>query len=158
MSTDLRIRRAEARDVPRLLELLLQVNNIHHALRPDLFVENRTKYGEAVLLEMLEDPGKPIFVAETAEQGVQGYLFAQIRLREGLNLTGGSSFYIDDLCVSEAVRGTGIGTALLDFGKQYAKENGCREVLLNVWEGNETAIRFYVNHGFAPRSHLMEWK
>ena len=39
------IRRAEERDIPRLLELLKQVNEVHYKIRPDLF-KLETKYSE----------------------------------------------------------------------------------------------------------------
>ena len=156
-SSGLRIRRAETRDVPRILELLLQVNNVHHEIRPDLFLENETKYSAEELAKMLQDQSLPIFVAENSSAHVVGYLFAQIRERKGRNLTGGISFYLDDLCVDAACRASGVGQALLEHAKDYARKLGCRELLLNAWEGNDTAIRFYANRGFTPRSYLMEY-
>ena len=40
------IRKAEKRDIPSIIELLHQVNMVHHVLRPDLFKPNTTKYDE----------------------------------------------------------------------------------------------------------------
>lgn len=150
------IRFAKTRDIPRLLALLKQVNNVHHEIRPDLFVAEQTKYDAAALETMLADPAVKIFVAADAQGLVQGYLLAYLRPRRGVNLTGGVSFYIDDLCVDEACRGQGVGRALFDRAKTYAAEAGCREVLLNVWEGNDAALRFYSHCGLRPRSRLLE--
>ena len=38
------IRRAEDKDIDRILELLLQVCNVHADIRPDLFIHDGTKY------------------------------------------------------------------------------------------------------------------
>ena len=37
------IRKAKKRDIPTIIELLHQVNMVHHVLRPDLFKPNTTK-------------------------------------------------------------------------------------------------------------------
>ena len=38
------IRKAEEKDIPRILELLGQVLQIHADIRPDIFIPNTTKY------------------------------------------------------------------------------------------------------------------
>ena len=66
------------------------------------------------------------------------------------------TLYIDDLCVDECERGTGVGRALYEHVKAYAKEIGCYNLTLNVWECNEGAKRFYEAMGLIPRNTLME--
>ena len=39
-------RRANKNDIKRIIELLHQVNMVHHVIRPDLFKPNTTKYDE----------------------------------------------------------------------------------------------------------------
>lgn len=41
---DIQIDRAAKQDIPRIKELLLQVNNVHAAARPDLFRTGGKKY------------------------------------------------------------------------------------------------------------------
>lgn len=38
------VRRAEIKDIPRILELLVQVDMVHHNGRPDIFKGPATKY------------------------------------------------------------------------------------------------------------------
>ena len=38
------VRRANKNDIKRIIELLHQVDMVHHVLRPDLFKPNTTKY------------------------------------------------------------------------------------------------------------------
>ena len=69
------IRKASKKDIKRILELLHQVNMVHHVLRPDLFKPYTTKYNEQELDAMLSDNNKPIFVYDDEE--VLGYAFCQ---------------------------------------------------------------------------------
>ena len=50
------VRNAETRDIPAILELLVQVDMVHHAIRPDLFNGPATKYTEEELRGILSDP------------------------------------------------------------------------------------------------------
>ena len=72
------IRRAENKDIKRILELLGQVLEIHANIRPDIFVSGTTKYSEDDLKEMILDDEKPIFVATDESDTVLGYAFCQL--------------------------------------------------------------------------------
>ena len=151
------IRQASVADIPRIIDLLHQVDMVHHRLRPDLFKPDTTKYDEQELAVLLEDKTKPIFVYDDGE--VLGYTFCQItEVKEDRLLQYRKTLYIDDLCVDEAARGKHIGSALFDFVRDYAKSIGCHAVTLNVWEGNDSAIRFYQNMGMHPQKIGMEIK
>ena len=71
------IRRAVPEDVERILELLLQVAEVHRKGRPDLFRENATKYVASELLDIIANEMTPIFVA-VREGTVVGYVFCII--------------------------------------------------------------------------------
>ena len=66
------------------------------------------------------------------------------------------TFYIDDLCVDENVRGKHIGTHLYKYVLSEAKKKGCYHVTLNVWCLNESAMRFYEKCGLSPLKITME--
>ncbi len=151
------IRQASVADIPRIIDLLHQVDMVHHRLRPVLFKPDTTKYDEQELAVMLEDKTKPIFVYDDGE--VLGYTFCQItEVKEDRLLQDRKTLYIDDLCVDEAARGKHIGSALFEFVRDYAKSIGCHAITLNVWEGNDSAIRFYQNMGMHPQKIGMEIK
>ena len=89
------IRKASKKDIKRILELLHQVNMVHHVLRPDLFKPYTTKYNEQELDAMLSDNNKPIFVYDDEE--VLGYAFCQIsEVKDHLLLQDIKTLYIDD--------------------------------------------------------------
>ena len=150
------IRQASVADIPRLIDLLQQVDMVHHRLRPDLFKPDTTKYSEQELETLLGDESKPIFVYDAGD--VLGYAFCQItEMKDDRLLQDRKTLYIDDLCVDEAARGKHIGKALFDFVCDYAKLIGCHAITLNVWEGNDSAIRFYQNRGMHPQKIGMEF-
>ena len=47
------IRRAESRDIPGMIELLYQVGQVHHVIRPDIFRSGALKYDETALEALL---------------------------------------------------------------------------------------------------------
>ena len=149
------IRRANIVDIPRLMDLLHQVNMVHHHLRPELFKPNTTKYSEQELETLLGDESKPIFVYDDGE--VLGYAFCQItQVKNDRLLQDRKSMYLDDLCVDETARGRHIGSALFEFVRDYAKSIGCHAVTLNVWAGNDAAMQFYQSKGMQPQKTGME--
>ena len=152
------IRPAEIRDIPGMLSLLHQVGEVHHVIRPDIFRADALKYDEQALEALLQKEDCPIFIAD--ENGfVAGYCFCQIRrIAESTVLTDRTELYIDDLCVDESRRGQGIATKLYAHVTAYAKELGCAFLTLNVWCGNDGAMKFYEKSGMTPRNITMEMK
>ena len=148
------IRRAKKEDIARLLDLLSQVLEIHAKLRPDLFMSGTTKYNQEQLEEMINNDTKPIYVAIINDY-VVGYAMCQIRVPTS-NMYPIKVFHLDDLCVDEKYRKQGIGKALYQKVVETAKENNCYEVTLNVWPGNDTALKFYEKMGMKTRSVFME--
>ena len=150
------IRMAKIGDIPGMLELLRQVGDVHHEIRPDIFRTGALKYDENALKTILADETKPIFVA--ADNGfVAGYCFCVLKDHRGSGVqTDRVELYIDDLCVDENRRGSGIATALYRHATEYAKTLGCAFVSLNVWCGNDGAMKFYEKCGMKPQKIGME--
>ena len=149
------IRKASKKDIQRIIELLHQVNMVHHVLRPDLFKPHTTKYNEEELEAMLNNDSKPIFVYDDGT--VLGYAFCQItEVKDHQLLEDIKTLYIDDICVDEEARGKHVGKALYEYVRDYAKTIGCNNITLNVWEGNEPALCFYRNMGMQVQKTTME--
>lgn len=151
------IRFAQSRDIPGMLNLLQQVGEVHHQIRPDLFRSGAQKYDEAALEALLKNPDRPIFIAQNKGQ-VAGYAFCILQItKDDPVLRDRKVLYIDDLCVDEAQRGRGIAGALYQQVCQYARSIGCDAVTLNVWSGNDTAMAFYQKCGLKPQKVGMEF-
>ena len=125
------IRRANENDIPRLLELLEQVLQIHADIRPDIFIPGTTKYTNEELTQMIKDDTKPIYVAADENDNCLGYAFCQLREQPfSNNMVPFTSLFIDDLCV---------------------------DATLNVWAGNTSAEKFYEKMGLKTKEQQMEY-
>ncbi len=150
------IRRAENIDIPKINDLLRQVCLVHHNGRPDLFKYGAQKYADEELIQIISDDEKPVFVAVDEDNTVLGYVFCIFERHINDNiLTDVKTLYIDDLCVDESLRGKHIGKQLYDYVVSFAKENGCYNLTLNVWNCNDSAMKFYEKCGLKPqKTHL----
>ena len=154
----MKIRKAEEKDIPRLLALLGQVLQIHAEIRPDIFISGTTKYTVGQLAELLKQEDKPIYVAVDKDDVCMGYAFCQLKEQPfSTNMVPFKSLFIDDLCVDRQARGQHIGESLFEYVKQQAKELGCYEVTLNVWAGNTPAEHFYEKMGMKTKERQMEY-
>lgn len=152
------IRRAEPRDIPGLMHLLLQVDMVHHNARPDLFKGPATKYSETELAEMLCNDSRPVFVyTDETDENVLGHAFCVMQEHSGERVPADiRTLYIDDICVEETARRRGIATRLYETVTAYARQCGCYNVTLNVWVCNPGAQAFYEKCGMKPQKIGME--
>lgn len=151
------IRLACDKDIPDMLRLLVQVNQVHADGRPDLFKGGKTKYDEESLAKKFREPSERIWVFADDSDRVLGYTFCVItETPETDNMCYHKSLYIDDLCVDETARKQHVGTALYENVKTEAKKLGCDRVLLHVWECNPNAKAFYAKMGLVPMYYAME--
>ena len=152
------IRRAELRDIPGLMQLLLQVDMVHHNGRPDLFKGPATKYTEAELADILTNEKTPVFVlTDDTDSSVLGHAFCIMQQHENDHvLTDIRTLYIDDICVDENARRQHVGKRLYDAVLAYAREQCCYNVTLNVWSCNPGAQAFYESCGMKPQKIGLE--
>ena len=150
------IRKAKEKDIPKILDLLLQVCLVHQGGRPDIFKVG-TKYSAEELKALLNDEGRPILVSVDEDDAVLGYCFCIFQQHVNNSvLTDIKTLYVDDLCVDEALRGRRIGKELYEAAVRLAKESGCYNLTLNVWSCNPSAEKFYEAQGLVPQKVAME--
>lgn len=152
-----KIRRAEKRDIEKILELLEQVDMVHHNGRPDIFKGSATKYNAEELREILDDDSTPVFVCVGDDDVPVGHAFC-VQKQENDNsvLTDIKTLYIDDICVDESTRGCHAGKTLYEYVENYALQNGFYNITLNVWSCNPSAVKFYEAMGLVPQKIGME--
>ena len=151
------IRLAQPKDIPDLLRLLEQILSVHHQARPDIFKEEGSKYSGQDLENLMMQEQTPIFVYENSDGQILGHLFVTIKeVTDNPVLQPIKTLFIEDLCVDQATRGQKIGDQLYQFAVSYAKEIGCYNLTLNVWNDNEGALRFYQRQGMKPQETVME--
>ena len=150
------VRHAETGDIPAILELLVQVDMVHHNGRPDLFKGPATKYSADELKEILAKEETPVFVCSDENGRILGHGFCILQHSGGRLMVEHTTLYIDDICVDETARGQGVGRALYEYILDYARTKGCYNVTLNVWNCNPGAMAFYEKLGLAPYKVGME--
>ena len=150
------IRQAVNKDIPKIMDLLMQVCLVHHNGRPDIFKVG-TKYSEDELKILIKDKTRPILVSTDEKDEVVGYCFCVYQQHiDNSILTDIKTLYIDDLCVDERVRGKHIGKELYEAALKLARDSGCYNLTLNVWSCNPSALRFYEKMGLLPQKVGME--
>ncbi|RIV46498.1 GNAT family N-acetyltransferase [Flagellimonas pelagia] len=82
------------------------------------------------------------FVAET-DEGISGIALVYPRY----STWKGPAIHLEDLIVSENMRGSGLGTALLDEVVRYGHSLGVKRICWEVLDWNEPAIEFYEKKG-----------
>lgn len=151
------IRRAIDADIPGLMNLLVQVDMVHHNGRPDIFKGPATKYNEDELTKIISDDSSPIFVCTDKNNKVLGHAFCiHKQIIDDSVLTDIRTLYIDDICVDEKCRGQNIGRSLYNHVVKYAREQGFYNITLNVWSCNPGAYKFYEELGLKPQKIGME--
>jgi GNAT superfamily N-acetyltransferase len=137
-----RIRAATAADLPRLVALFSELSLDDPREDPDLM----HRYSEA--FEAIEArPGYHVLAAEE-----DGELLASVTVIVEPNLTyQGTPFaLIENVIVTEAARGKGVGTQIINAAVEIAREAGCYKVSLTSNKRREDAHRFYESIGFQP--------
>lgn len=150
------IRLAKESDIKDILRLLVQVDMVHHKIRPDLFKGPATKYTYDELEAIIKNNDMDIFVYADNDR-VLGYIMCESIEHNNDNvLTNIKTLYIDDLCVDEEARHKHIASKLYDYVACYAKEKGYYNITLNVWNGNDSAYSFYEAMGMKIQKTTME--
>ena len=139
---EIKVRRAVREDCPRLLELVKELALYERA--PDEVTVTPEHFAESGFGE------KPVwwaFVAETEGQ-VQGFALYYIRY----STWKGQAMYLEDILVTESMRGRQIGKILFERLIEEAKEKKFNRIIWQVLEWNEPAINFYkkFNASFDP--------
>jgi GNAT superfamily N-acetyltransferase len=127
------LREAKITDCPRLLEL------IH-----ELALFEKAPQEVDVSLAEFEDAGfgaKPVWKAFVAD--VDNYIVAFALYYVRYSTWKGRRVYLEDLIVTEDMRGKGIGKLLFDRVVQETKELGFSGMVWQVLDWNQPAIDFY---------------
>lgn len=127
------LREARREDCPRLLELIAE-----------LALFEKAPEEVDVSLAEFEDAGfgnKPVWKAFVAE--VDNYIVAFGLYYVRYSTWKGRRVYLEDLIVTEEMRGKGIGKLLFDRVVQETKELGFSGMVWQVLDWNQPAIDFY---------------
>jgi len=142
--TTVTIRDARPDDLPRLLELLLQLSE--SSQYPESDIRPVAEAHHAALRRIDADPNTRLLVAEDA-----GRVVGTLTLYTLPNLSHGgrSTAIVENVVVDDALRGSGLGRLLMAEADRLAQEAGCYKVALTSNNKRAPAHTFYETIGYA---------
>lgn len=146
---------AKITDWNDIQRISVQIHDLHAAWRPDIYFHCDKPYPKEDFLEDLKE--ELVYVARNQEQ-VLGYAVISILEKGGPGTVETTQLRIDSICVDEAVRGRGIGKAIISELSELAAQMGCSGLILGVHPENQDAMEFYRACGFGIRTINMEKK
>ena len=127
------IRRAVKEDCPRLLELVQELATYERA--PDQVTVTLDHFIES---GFSKQPVWWAFVAEVDET-IVGFALYYVRY----STWKGQAMYLEDILITNEMRGKGIGKILFDQLIEEAKQKKFNRIIWQVLDWNEPAINFY---------------
>ncbi len=126
-------------DIPALCGLLGELFAQESEFTPDAEAQRRG------IARVLADPDAGTVLVAVEDEKVVGMVSLLYTTSTAL---GAPVALLEDMVVTPAARGRGIGTMLLQGAYQAARMHGCRRITLLTDADNAAAQRFYARHGF----------
>jgi GNAT superfamily N-acetyltransferase len=140
---NMRIEKATTADIPALSDLLSLLYSQELEFTPD---DQAQRSGLATIIA---NPAVgAVLVARQGDQ-VVGMVTLLFTVSTAL---GGTVAWLEDMVVSPADRGAGVGTKVLSAAIDFARTRGCMRVTLLTDRRNESAQRFYAKQAFLVSS------
>ena len=125
-----------AQDLERIAPVLLELRD--HYDTDGLLEQIRKQQKDGYQVAYVEEDGEVL--------GVAGFVITS-------KLAWHRHLYVDDLVTAAARRSRGAGRCLMDWLRQYAIDNGCKQLHLDSGVQRFRAHRFYLREGFDINSH-----
>ncbi len=139
------IRKATKNDMPRVLELITE-----------LAIYEKQPNAVDVTVADLEREGfseNPLFTCFVAE--IKGKIEGTALVYYRFSTWKGRTLHLEDLIVTQLMRGKGIGNALYAEVMKFAHSQGLKRVAWDVLDWNTGAIKFYERSG---ANIMKEWR
>ena len=150
------VRKAINNDISAIAELYREQFREMSKLIPDFIKEGDQSV--EFLEKTISSEDSDILVYEN-DGTVVGFILLQAKERPDFDfMLPGKYCYIMDVIVTEAHRNKGFGTALMNSAKDWAKEQNCSFINLDVLTTNTNAISLYEKLGFIPKAQEMYCK
>lgn len=146
---------AREADWESVQRLSVQIHDLHADWRPDLYFHCEEPYPRVQFLDDIRN--RMVYTAKVGG-AVVGYVVLSILQKGGPGTTEYKALRLESICVDKAVRGQGIGKAMIADVRALAWAFGCRELILGVHPENDDAVGFYQKCGFLIRTINMDMK
>lgn len=130
----MKIRKATIEDCPGMLNLIRELAEYEKA--PEEVTVDPKHFEES---GFGANPVWWAFVVEDTTSNIVAFALYYIRY----STWKGQVMYLEDILVTESMRGKGIGKMLIERLKEEAREKGFKRITWQVLDWNEPAINFY---------------
>ena len=157
MSKLLTIRAATMDDFEAICPLLRELDEYHVRILPGVFqpIDDAELQRERIA-RFVENDEAELFLAASDDEIVGLVTIRIADMPDAPMFLPDRRACIEDLVVSSASRGQGIGKRLLAHVSEWARGRQLQSIDINVWSENKMGVAFYQSHGFQPRCQKME--
>lgn len=148
------IRRAKETDLFCLNSMMYQLHDEHHQQCPDLFKTASEIEEEKSISRYLDDPDCMVYVAE-CEGLVIGFVTGHFCELISTVSKPVMMATIDELYVKKSNRREGVAEKLMARIEQELKDYGVKEMFVEVWDFNKTALDFYHQQDMKEHIHYL---
>lgn len=140
-----------------LLKNAMKEKEIWADFRRKLYGDTDAAILEAELDELIATQRVYAFLVWTADE--QAIAFLELSQRNMVDgCTTSPVAYLEGIYIVEAFRAKGLGKALIDFCKKWAKTNGMTELATDSSLHDVTAQKFHVRMGFQETERIVQFK
>jgi len=139
----MQLREAKLDDIPKLCELLNYLFEQEEEFKPNTEIQSEG------LRKIISKSDVGVIVIAIDSNKVIGMVNILYTVSTAL---GSRVAILEDMVVSPKARGKGVGSMLMKYTLDLAKQNGCKRITLLTDFDNDGAHRFYQQHGFMRSS------
>ena len=114
-------------------------------------------HDEAAVALRIASPDRVYRLAHAADGTLAGYCQLVLRVSFEPASAARKPITLSQLYCAASATGSGLGSALMDWGIAEARTRGADEMRLSVWAGNHGAQRFYARYGFIKVADIGFW-
>ncbi len=149
------VRPAALHDYPSIAAIARESQDLHAQAYPTILQPETPGFAEDHVRQLIEGEQSAVYVAEEDER-VLGYVFLRVYQAGFLDIIKPHTVAeISDIAVTVAERGKGIGHALFEVSREWARSRNAERLELTVWEFNRAARAFYERHGMQVLNRTM---
>ncbi len=150
------VRYALRSELEKINSIRRTVNDLHVEGRPDIFRVGFNKELENHIYTQFDDSETDV-IAALIDGEVCGFAMVTYVTKPLSPYNLERRYYnIVEFGVDPLFRRRGVGTALIEFCRNEAQNKGLDRIELDMWEFNETALKFYESVGFSTYRRYME--
>lgn len=159
-NSNIQIKKYDLSYKPQILNLFSDFQNYLANLDPLKRLRTMPGYAKNTLMEILADIKKKDggFYLAVMENKVVGFIVSILEKQSPHALLGSYPAVIGritELYVNTNLRGSGIGSKLMEHAESYLKNKGCEYIWLEVFLPNQDAHNFYKKLGYEDRDVQM---